>query len=187
MLQGDEQALKALLSHYHSYLMVVGSRYLSDRYRVEDVIHDVFADLWNKQSETEISYGVKSFLRGAMVNKCLSILRKDKKMDYVEDFGVEPTDYTPSADQLMQRDQTKKVITDVVAALPEKCRQVFELSRYEGKSHKEISETLGVSKKTIENHMTRALKTLKTELKSRKIISVIILLIKSLFTLGVNP
>ena len=75
MLQGDEQSLSILLSDYHNYLVVVGTRYLKDRQRVEDVIQDLFADLWNSNKDISITAGVKSFLRGAVVNKCLAIIR----------------------------------------------------------------------------------------------------------------
>ncbi len=186
MLHGDEKALKALLTQYHNYLLVVGTRYLTDRFRVEDVIHDVFADLWNKKESITIHAGVKSFLRGAVINKCLAIIRKDQRMDYVEDHSFDSTDKAPSADKLMDAENLKNAIDDIVASLPDKCRQVFQLSRYEGKSHKEISEAMDISKKTIENHMTRALKTLKNELKRRELLIIIFLLIKISFLVGGN-
>lgn len=186
MLHGDEDALKYLLDKYHNYLMVVGTRYLTDKLRVEDVIHDVFADLWNKKSDIEIQMEVKAFLRGAVINKCLAILRKDSRMEYPENHKIEITDRAPSADLIMDRDQLKKTIHAIIEGLPEKCRRVFQLSRYQGLSHQEISEEMDISKKTIENHMTRALKTLKNELTRQGILIFILFIIKISFLLGVN-
>lgn len=186
MLYGDETALKLLLSQYHNYLLVIGCRYLTDKLRVEDVIHDVFADLWNKKSDIEIRAGVKSFLRGAVINKCLAIIRKDSRMDYSGDNDFELTDSTPNVDLIMDRDHLRNIINIIIENLPDKCRKVFQLSRYEEKSHQEISDEMGISKKTIENHMTRALKTLKNELKRRELIIIFFLLIKISFLLGVN-
>ena len=165
--------------------MVVGLRYLTDRQRVQDVIHDLFSDLWNSKKDIKINSGVKSFLRGAVINKCLAIIRKDSRIDLVEDHSYDLTDSAASADKLIDRDHLKTAIDEIVGELPDKCRQVFELSRYEGKSHKEISEKMEISKKTIENHMTRALRTLKNELKRRELLIIIFILIKFNFLLGV--
>ncbi len=178
MLNGDQKALKDLLHLYHNYLIVVGLRYLSDRQRVEDVIHDVFADLWNKQKEVQIQSGVKSFLRGAVVNKCLAIIRKDSRVTLVEEHDYGLSDTKPSADQILDRNNLEEVIDNIIQSLPKKCRQVFKLSRIEGLSQNEISEQLGISKKTIENHMTKALKTLRNELKRKEFLISIFFLIK---------
>ena len=180
-MKGDEKALSLLLNEYHNYLMVVGLRYLSDKQRVEDVIHDVFADLWQRKNAVEISVGVKSFFRGAVINKCLAIIRKDSRMDYVENHNSTLPANQASPDQIVDHDNLKKIIDNIVDDLPEKCQAVFRMSRYEGKSHQEIADTLGISKKTIENHMTKALKTLKSELKRKELLSIIFILIKMKF------
>jgi len=184
MLNGDQEALKALLHQYHNYLVVVGLRYLSDRQRVEDVIHDVFADLWNKQKEIQIQAGVKSFLRGAVVNKCLAIIRKDSRITLVEEHDYSLSDAKASADQILDRDNLQAAIDEIIQSLPEKCRQVFMLSRIEGMSQKEIAAKLGISKKTIENHMTKALKTLRSELKRKEFLISILFLIKIELLIG---
>jgi len=186
MLRGDEKSLRLLLDEYHNYLMVVGSRYLTDKMRVEDVVHDVFADLWNKNSNVELKVGVKSFLRGAVINKCLAIVRKDNRIEYTEASEFVIVDSAPNADQLIDRDNLAKNINEIIDDLPNKCREVYKLSRIEGKSHQEISDAMGISKKTIENHMTRALKALKNELKRRELLIIIFILMKITFLLGVN-
>ena len=186
MLNGDQAALKSLLQAYHNYLVVVGLRYLSDRQRVEDVIHDVFADLWNNQKEIKITAGVKSFLRGAVVNKCLAIIRKDSRVTLVDEHSYSLTDTNASAEQILDRDNLQGAIDQIVKSLPEKCREVFKLSRIEGLSQKEISEKLGISKKTIENHMTKALKTLRTELKRKEFLVSIFILIKLDLLIGAS-
>ena len=107
MLKGDQRALKTLLHDYHNYLVVVGLRYLSDRQRVEDVIHDVFADLWNSNKEVRINSGVKSFLRGAVVNKCLAIIRKESRISLVEEHDYNLSDDRASADQILDRDKKR--------------------------------------------------------------------------------
>jgi len=79
----------------------------------------------------------------------------------------------------------QKKIQSIVDQLPEKCKAVFELSRVEGKSHAEISELLDISKKTIENHMTRALRSLREGLKEQELLFLIGLIIIGLGDYGV--
>lgn len=177
MLRGNDLALRSLLNMYHNYLVVVGLRYLTDRQRVEDVIHDTFADLWNKQEDIDVQ-SVKSFLRGAIVNKCLSIIRKESRIDLVEDHSFDLATSEPSADEYIDRDQLEREIHKIIDALPTKCGQVFRLSRFEGKSHQEISEVMQISKKTIENHMTRALKTLRDQLKRKELLLIVWMIAK---------
>ncbi len=177
MLNGNDLALRSLLSTYHNYLVVVGLRYLTDRQRVEDVIHDTFADLWDKKQDIEVQ-SVKSFLRGAVVNKCLAIIRKESRIDLVEEHSYDLSTNEPSPDQYIDRDNLEKEIHTIIDGLPPKCGQVFKLSRLEGKSHQEISETMGISKKTIENHMTRALRTLRDQLKRKELLLIVLMIIK---------
>ena len=177
MLRGNDLALRSLLSTYHNYLVVVGLRYLTNRQRVEDVIHDTFADLWNKQKEIEVQ-SVKSFLRGAVVNKCLAIIRKESRIDLVEDHSHNLSTSEPSADQYIDRDNLEKEIHLIIDGLSEKCGQVFKLSRFEGMSHQEISKVMGISKKTIENHMTRALRTLRDQLKRKELLLIVWMVLK---------
>jgi len=169
MLGGDEKSLGILLSKYHNYLVVVGLRYLSDRQRVDDVIHDAFADLWNSQKDVSINTEVKFFLRGVVINKCLAIIRKDNRMDYVDSFDLQMVDKAPTPDQILDANQLQAKIDSILEQLPEKCRQVFLLSRREGKSHKEIAALMDISTKTIENHMSRALRTFREQLKGRQL------------------
>lgn len=178
MLHGNDLALRSLLSSYHNYLVVVGLRYLSDRQRVEDVIHDTFADLWNKQKDIEVQ-SVKSFLRGAIVNKCLAIIRKERRIDLVDDHSHDIASNTPTPDQYLDRAQLEKEILKIIAQLPSKCQQVFKLSRFDGRSHQEISDKMGISKKTIENHMTKALRTLRDQLKRKDLLLILLWIVKT--------
>ena len=174
MLAGDEKAFRTLYDQYYNYLMVVGLRYLRDKLRVEDVINDVFMGLWNIDREVEIEIAVKSYLRGALVNKCLSVLRKENRMDWVDEHRENITDSSNSVERNLEGKQVEEIVQQVVDALPPKCQQVYNLSRNEGLSHKEIAAKLEISTKTIENHMSRALKGLRAELKKYGILLFIV-------------
>lgn len=175
MLQGESEGLQFLLQEYHNYMVVVGMRYLNDRQRVEDVIHDIFADLWNCGRKVDIQYGVKSYLRGSVINKCLSIIRKEDRIDLVEEHSFDLQDGSFSVVEEIDAAELKKRIDELVYTLPPKCRAVFIKSRLEGKSQAEIAEELSISKKTIENHMSKALKILKNGLKDRELMILVLI------------
>ena len=177
MLNGDERALKALLTEYHNYLVVVGMRYLNDKQRVNDVIHDVLADLWNSKKDIELKAGAKSFLRGAVINKCLAIIRKEQRIDLVEEQDLNIVDHQPTPDRVLEGKSLKEEVDRLIDSLPEKCKVVFVKSRIEGKSHREISDELEISKKTIENHMTKALKTLRSGLKEKELLTIVLMIL----------
>lgn len=149
----------------------MGLRYLRDKPRVQDVIHDVMADLWNSKKEIEISTSVKSFLRGAVINKCLAVIRKESREDLVEHHSYDLSDDAPSQLHQMEADELQLKIEQIISGLPDKCREVFTMCRLKGRSHQEVSDALGISKKTIENHMTKALKALRTGLSDAEILS----------------
>lgn len=170
---GDEQAFRRLYGQFYNYLMVVGLRYLTDRLRVEDVIQDVFLDIWNKRADLNITTGIKSYLRGAVSNKCLAILRKDKRMDYVYEHAVDLADDKHQISHQMDAALIQQTVKEALESMPPKRKNVFILSREKGLSNKEVAKKLDVSVKTVENHMTLVLKTLRLALKKKGLLSLV--------------
>ena len=178
LASSDERGLKILHQTYYPYLRVVGSRYLKDKDRVEDVIQDAFYDIWIKRKSLKIKVNFKFYLRAIVIHKCLSIIRKEQRIVHLAQIDHDSNNHATTPEDHLNFIEIKKQINDIVDQLPNKCKQVFLLSRIEGKSHKDISAQLGISTKTIENHMTRALKSL------RKGISDYLFIILFLFQLG---
>lgn len=175
LASGDSAVLLTWFDSYYNYLMVVGLRYLSNRASVEDLIQDIFADIWDKRHSLDAK-NIKFYLRGAMVNKCLARIRKEKRISLPQE-QVEPKDKAEDGQNYLEHKELVDTVNKLISQLPEKCQKVFTLSRYEYKSHKEISEIMNISTKTIENHMTKALKTIRTGLKELGFIPMILLII----------
>jgi len=137
----------------------------------ENIVQDVFLVLWEKKDELEITYTLTTYLFTLVKNKCLSFLRhklieEEYNLQMKEElsfklYALESLDYSYQSETELQ-----EAIKRALDALPERCREVFIKSRIEGLKYKEISEELGISVNTVENHIVTALKKLRVELKN---------------------
>ncbi len=139
-------------------------RYVEDRDVAEDIVQEVFSKTWHQSDRIEIRTNVKSYLFGAVRNACLNHLKHQK---VVETYAKEATGHqAPDQAAFMEMDELQEKINQALDQLPEKRRQIFELSRFEGKKYHEIAEELDISIKTVETQMSRALKVIRKVLGS---------------------
>lgn len=162
----DGAALKILFGRYHRYLCATAFQFLADAEKSKDMAQDVFFELWKRRAELDIRTSLKSYLRRACANKCINFL-KAQRLDFSEPEQAERVqpNAEPSAQELLEGQNAAEAIDRALTKLPPQCRAVFVLSRIDLLSHREISEKLGISTKTIENQITKALKILRAELR----------------------
>lgn len=159
--QGDQTAFRAIYDQYYRYLVVTAHNVLGDRDAARDLAQDVFVELWKKREAIQIKTGLKPYLRRAVVNKTLNYIKARRiNFDAPENLP-EMTSTLDHADETLEASEMEKIIHSAIANLPERCRMVFTLCRLEKMSHREISERLGISTKTVEAQMTRALSMLR--------------------------
>ena len=164
MRNGDKRAFRSIYDQYYKYLVVTAFNILGDRDAARDLAQEVFLVLWKKREVILISSSLKPYLRRAVVNKTLNYI-KARRIDFDDPASLPETISTSQgADEKLQAADLEKIIHKAIAALPERCRIVFTLCRLEKLSHKEIAEQLGISTKTVENQMTRALSMLRKSL-----------------------
>jgi len=168
MASGDQKAMELIFHRYYKYLVVTAYNYLNDNDRAKDLVQDVFFKFWEKRGSLSIDTSLKAFLRRSVVNRSIDELRK-KKIKWEEEVSdTNAPIATNNIDRQLETSELEKVIHHAIDTLPEKCKLVFSLSRFEDMSHAEISEALGISKKTIENQMTKALKVLRAAVDAYK-------------------
>jgi len=132
-------------------------------------------NLWNTRDSITSEKSVKSYLYTSVKNRGLNWVRDHKKFrSYVLDIEIEDYDMVYERDSLSESEVLQK-INKAMEKLPERCRQVFELSRFEELKYKEIAEKLGISVKTVEVQVSKALKILRIELKDLLAILIILL------------
>ena len=141
-------------------------------------------DIWNKRESLDIHTALRAYLRRAAVNKSLNYIKANRRnlFEDADDLGQLPDTSTSDTKKREAQENLEDALHVAISALPEKCRVVFNLSRFEQLSHREIAEKLGISVKTIENQITKAMKMLREALTNHtELSSVVILWLKCLW------
>lgn len=163
---GHEDALRQIFNRHYSLLLTDIYRLIPDESTCEDLAQELFVDLWNKRESIDIHTSLRAYLRRAAVNKSLNYLKSQKRLQF-EDTAEIGSIADPGEQDIqirLEKEGLEARLHAAIDTLPEKCRVVFNLSRFEQLSHKEIAEKLGISVKTIENQITKAMKVLREAL-----------------------
>lgn len=160
----DKKALTELYNAYWKPLFISSYNLLKDKELCEEIIQDIFIDLWSNREKLQIKISLNSYLYACTRYKVFSQFRKNKiiRVELFENLNKRFQYATPET-KLMHQELVEQ-IGAIVETLPQKCKQVYKLSRTEQLSHKEIAERLNISTKTVENHITKALRVLRLSL-----------------------
>ncbi|MDR6782199.1 RNA polymerase sigma-70 factor (family 1) [Pedobacter africanus] len=162
---GDRLAFTQIYDRYKYLLYAHAFKRLRNDEESEDLIHDLFATLWNRRETFELKSHLQGYLYTAVRNRIFKLLaHKDIESEYISSFQQASEQSSNITDYLVRENQMAMRIEKEIAALPPKMREVFELSRKHNLSHKEIAEQLGISEQTVSRQVTNALKILKTKL-----------------------
>ena len=179
---GDQSAFDLIFSKYYRYLVSIAYNYVNESEVAKDLTQDVFLDLWKRRESISIDQSIKFFLRRAVINRCLATKRKSDRITSADNNELIIVDnrLNDSTNEVVAYNDLQKKVDDIIHKLPDACRRVYKLSRQKHLSHKEIAEKLSISTKTIENQMTKALKTLRVGLKEAGFVSILSILFTSL-------
>ncbi len=128
------------------------------------MVQDVFLKIWERREHLEFSVSVKSYLYRAVHNACLNLIDKKKKEVRMDDVSLKIVHPTASAEEKVDRRELDDAIKKGLEQLPAGCRKVFEMSRFGEMKYKEIADTLGISVKTVEHQMGKALRIMREQL-----------------------
>ena len=164
----DEESFEAVFKTYFKALHAYSMAILKESETAEEVVQSVFLKLWEKRETLEISSSLKAYLYRAVYHDSLNHIKhlqvKRKHWDHAH---YEMTQGKPEqvGEQIKgQENELYERYHLALEKLPEKCRMVFNLSRFEELKYQEIADRLDISIKTVEAHMGKALKTLRVEL-----------------------
>lgn len=169
-LPSDEAgtALRELFDRYYTPLVTFATRILAqtaDPYETAtDVVQNLFVTIYEK-TDAQITTSVKSFLFSSARNACLNVIKHQKIVRQYEDEALatetEMASGADSADSLIEQSEADAKIAGALAQLPDQCRRIFSLSRFDGLTNQQIAEQLDISKRTVETQISNALKTLR--------------------------
>ena len=162
--QGDRNVFDALFRAYYQPLCNYACAMTQgDMDEAQDIVQERFFKLWEKRVELDITYSIKSYLYKMVYNACLNRIRHEKTKAKYKLHNAHFLDENPDI-QLDTSNEIQENVQRAIATLPDQCRHVFELNRFEELKYREIAEHLGISIKTVENQMGKALKILRGEL-----------------------
>jgi RNA polymerase sigma-70 factor, ECF subfamily len=161
-------------AHYKSFFLMA-CKYLKDSAQAEEIVNDVFLKIWEDGSTITIDTSLKSYIYKAVINRCINSLHKNKResVHHVDDLATFP-DQGYEMRQIEENELAVKLYA-AIDQLPEQCKKVFEMSRFEELKQQEIADKLGISIKTVKNHITIALKQLSKTMLNYLVLIMLVL------------
>ncbi|OEJ98921.1 hypothetical protein A8C32_06955 [Flavivirga aquatica] len=160
---GNVKAYGILYKKYYKALVVYAKLFVKDLQTAEDLTQDTFIKLFEKRTILEIHTSFKALLYTSVRNACLNYIKREQKMVDVPDTEVERITDIEDATKVSTVEMAEKLHL-AIKKLPKQNQEIFTMSRYRGYTNEEIAEELGLTKRTVETHISNALKRLRTEL-----------------------
>lgn len=164
--QGSEAAFEAVFREHYAPLCRYARQLLPDADEAEEEVQATFVAIWEGRAALQVTSSLKAYLFRAVHNRCLRRLQHQRVRERHRDYArqADPA-LAPSPLENLLDDELAKRIGKAIQKLPEQCRLAFTLSRHEELSYAEIAEQLGISPKTVENQIGKALRLLRADLR----------------------
>lgn len=166
MADGERQAFTLLYRRYWEDLFVTAARALRGKEEAADVVQDVFLSLWNRRNELNLEGSLAAYLHTSVRYKCIHYIEKNiTRRDYLVHFAEMIISAASSNAELnLQVKEIEQTVNKTVAKMPPKMQEVYNLSRRQHLSYKEISDSMNISVETVKKHIHHALHLIRKEL-----------------------
>jgi RNA polymerase sigma-70 factor (ECF subfamily) len=164
--EGNQIAFEMIFKTYYKPLCHYAHSFLNDKNEAEEVVQTTFIKIWEKKNELSVQSSLKAYLYSMVRNGCLNVIKHEKVKQLHAKWHVQETERSRDLveEKVLSNDLESKIYL-AMKALPEQCRLVFQLSRFEELKYQEIADQLQISVKTVENQMGKALKIMRVQLK----------------------
>lgn len=173
---GDLVTYEKVYKTYYNMLYSYAYTMLKNELLAEEVVQSLFLKLWEKKETISIQTSLKAYLYRSVYNACLNMIKHEKTKQQYQQHAVHDMKHTPTDNphQFAAFKNLEVRLRQALNELPEQCRTVFQLSRFEELKYREIAERLQISEKTVEHHMGKALKQLRIKLADFLVTTIII-------------
>jgi RNA polymerase sigma-70 factor, ECF subfamily len=167
---GDEKAFETLFDQIYSGLCIFANRFLHNVPEAEETVHDVFIGLWQNREKMVVTGSIKTYIYHSVYNNALNKLKHFQTLKYQPNKTTDPDLWkkihnTYAIDdaliQMIESEETEELLQKAIDNLPEKCKEVFLLNRYEGFTYKEVADKLNLSQNTVRVQIFRAVDILR--------------------------
>ena len=161
----DKVVFDYVFNYYYSSLCVFSFQYIKDRSVVEDLVQDFFVTIWLEAPRLHFGTSIKSYLFSGIKNRCLDYQKHQKVSEKYKTYLLFNSEIEDdSFEHYFAETELRQAIEKSLVKLPPRCREIFELSRASKLTNQEISDQLGISKRTVEVQISNALKIFRKEL-----------------------
>lgn len=166
LIDGEQTAFELLFRFYYPGLVTFASQIVLDSDEAEEIVQDFFVKLWSNRKDIKKVSTLKSYFFTSVKNRALNVLKKEKISERVrsELCKMIETEQLYQPDLFIESDLQSRIVT-AFGKLSVRTNEVFALSRFKGFSNDQIAFQLNISKRTVETHISNALKILRQELK----------------------
>lgn len=168
MEQGYEVAFETIFKLYYDKLFHIAKNYLDNKEDSEGIVQNIFLKLWSDMERLKVIDNINSYLFILTKNACLDFLKHQKiKNRFIESKKkyIQIQYITDDAASLLLENELNDRIMQGIGLLPEKCRKIFIQSRFGGLKNEEIAKIFSISKRTVDNHISKGIKHMRTYLK----------------------
>jgi RNA polymerase sigma-70 factor (ECF subfamily) len=165
---GNIKAFEQLFRDLYAPLCGFAQKIVEDKDKAEELVQDVFYKLWKNKNNLNIRVSLKSYLYKSVQNSCLLTIQHNKVKEKYKAHIISTKDSSnvKTPEKELETKELHEKINKTMEELPERCREIFYLSKYEGLKYREIAEKLSISQKTVEANISKALKILRKNLSS---------------------
>ena len=168
---GDTEAFNSIFCGYYKDLVLFANRFTKNLDIAEEIVQDTFVLLWDKHEILDIETSIKSYMLKAVKNKCIDLHRHNLHIkDHVDSEKWRSDRYVNDTENYILHSELQEQIDKALLSLPDKISETFRMNRYKGLKYNEIANILGVSQRTIEDRIGKALNMLRCKLKDYLVI-----------------
>ncbi|GAB4033710.1 RNA polymerase sigma-70 factor [Spirosoma jeollabukense] len=164
--ESPKKGCELLFRRYYQALCSHAVRFVYSKETAEDLVSEVFCKFWKTKAYETVTSSYRYYLFRSVRNEAYNYLRLEfQQLDDIETAAVREDAFSQRPDQILQFEEVFHQVEDLVESLPPQCRKVFLLNRFEGKKYQDIATELGISIKTVEVHIGKALGIVRKGLK----------------------
>jgi RNA polymerase sigma-70 factor (ECF subfamily) len=165
IIRGNAGSFENLFNFYCQPLISFSRRYVLDRQVAENIVQDIFVRIWTKRSGLDPDKSIKSYLFTSVKNESLKYIRHQDVEKRSAGKMAHSNISENNPEEVLNQSELEAIIKRAISELPEKCREIFTMNRFDNLKYSEIAGILNISVKTVETQMGRALKKLRERLK----------------------
>ena len=167
LANGNQKAFSLLVENFNHKLCVYANSLVNDPEKAQDIVQNVFLKTWEKRKSLKRNFSINGFLYRAVHNEFVDQYRSNKSLLEVEKIYMDTILQLEKESELKETEKKMNLVMEAIHELPPKCKQIFLLSKKEGLENIEIAEYLDISRKTVENQITKAFSTLRERLSEK--------------------